>query len=47
MFVAVIGSESTISLALLLATAALGGIFSSFATDLGQKVSIYRNGAGF
>lgn len=36
---AVIGSNCVRSLALLLATAAIGGIFASFATDLGEKVS--------
>ncbi|OAG34353.1 acetoacetate-CoA ligase [Fonsecaea monophora] len=35
--VALIGSNCTRSLALLLATAAVGGIFASFATDVGDK----------
>lgn len=34
-----IGSNCVRSLALLLATAAVGGIFASFATDMGEKVS--------
>ncbi|KIW99293.1 acetoacetate-CoA ligase [Cladophialophora bantiana CBS 173.52] len=35
--VALVGSNCIRSLALLLATAAVGGIFSSFATDMGEK----------
>ena len=37
-FRAVIGSNCVRSLALLLATAAMGGVFASFATDIGEKV---------
>ena len=36
---AVIGSNCVRSLALLLATASVGGMFASFATDIGEKAS--------
>jgi len=36
---AVVGGNSARSLALLLATACVGGIFASFAQDIGEKVS--------
>lgn len=39
---AVIGGNSARSLAFLLATASVGGIFASFATDIGEKASTLR-----
>ncbi|KIX06768.1 uncharacterized protein Z518_04744 [Rhinocladiella mackenziei CBS 650.93] len=40
--VALVGSNCVRSLALLLATAAVGGIFTSLATDIGEKVKTAR-----
>lgn len=42
--ICVIGSTGDISLALLLATASIGAIFSSFATDAGERVLLDRMG---
>jgi len=39
----VVGSNCARSLALLLATAAVGGIFASFATDMGAKVCLIKH----
>lgn len=42
--VCVIGGSTVKSLALILATASIGGIFSSFATDAGERVMLDRVG---